>query len=97
MNSALLVIGGIGLFIAGLYTGLWIQRHSYTDREVERLIPTDRLVEVEKPVIIQVPQGAPKQGPQLAVMGSGSKTDILTPNQRQEAEKMTSLLDQLAE
>lgn len=99
MTEIYLLTAGIVLFLAGIYTGIWIQRHSYTEREVAKLIPTDKVVEIEKPVIVQVPvaQRPSNGGGSLAVMGTGNKNDILTPGQRQESEKMTDLLSQLPE
>jgi hypothetical protein len=100
MIEAALVAGGILIFIAGFYTGLYIARHSYVDREVAKIVTTEKLVEVEKPVVIQVPRPEPAKRPSgggLPIMGSSNKNDVLNPAQRQEAEKMTDLLSQLPE
>lgn len=69
MIEAFAVVLGILLFIAGFYTGLWVQRHSTTtiERDVPQIITTEKVVEHEKPVVIQVPMPAPPRegGPVL--------------------------------
>jgi hypothetical protein len=98
MIEAAALAAGILLFLTGFYTGLWVQRHSYTDREVPKLIPTERVVEVEKPVIVQVPVQPKPGGASLAIMNNGNpKTNVLNPNQKAEADRMSDLLTQMPE
>jgi hypothetical protein len=98
MIEAAALAAGILLFLAGLYTGIWIQRHSYTDREVAKLIPTEKIVEVEKPVIVQVPMPTKPAGPNLAIMGSnGAKTSVLDPVRKAESDRQFDLLNNMPE
>lgn len=98
MLEAVLIATGLLLFLAGFYTGVWIQRHSYTDREVAKIVVTEKLVEVEKPVVIQVPRATAPSGGGLAIMTGGrNKSNVLDPAQRAEAEKQFDLLSQMPE
>lgn len=99
MSETILLVIGILLFIAGFYTGVWIQRHSYHIREVPKLITTEKIVEVEKPIVIQVPRSAPSQGAQLAIMNNrgGPKGNVLDPIKQAESERMTDLISQMPE
>lgn len=98
MDETAIVIGAIATFLVGFYTGLYIARHSYVDREVPKIIERDRVVEVEKPVVIQIPRQAAPQPAGLAVMGtSGQKGHVLDPKQQAEADRMSDLLNQMPE
>jgi hypothetical protein len=98
MIEAAALAAGILLFLTGFYTGLWVQRHSYTDREVAKLIPTEKVVEVEKAVIVQVPTPPRPGNASLAIMNNGNpKTNVLDPATRAEADRMTDLLTQMPE
>ena len=92
----LAIAAGYLLFLAGFYTGVWIQRHSYTDREVPKIVTTEKVVVHQVPQIIQVPIARPKEGPSTPLMGT-NKSVIADPTQRAEVEKMEGLLSQLPE
>jgi hypothetical protein len=88
----------IPLFLAGVYTGIWIQRHSWHDREVPKIVTTEKVVEVEKPVVVQVPTPVKGgNGGALPIMGTDVRSLIADPNQRAEYEKVTQLLSQQPE
>lgn len=98
--SIILAACGVALFLAGFYTGVWIQRHSreVITREVEKLISTDRVVEVEKPIVVQVPVPMKqKDGGSLVWSKPANKSIITDPKKRAEAEGITSLLNSLPE
>ncbi len=98
MIEMLLLLVGIALFLGGIYTGIWIQRHSYNDREVPKIITTERLVEVEKPIVVQVPRpAAGSSGGALPIMGIKAKHDVLNPSERAGAEHMAGLISDLPE
>jgi hypothetical protein len=99
MLEAALTAGFVLVFLAGFYTGLWVQRHSYVDREVPKIITTEKLVEVEKPVVIQVPTPARSNGGgNLAIMGgNGPKSSVIDPGKRAEADRQFDLLNQMPE
>lgn len=97
MVEIVLLFAAVVLFLAGFYTGLWVQRHSYVDREVPKIIETQRVIEKEKPVVIQVPRPAPANGGSLPIMGSGANKNVLTPQQQSEAQHMQELLGGMPE
>lgn len=98
MIEALLLAAGVLLFLAGFYTGVWIQRHSYTDREVPKIITTEKLVEVEKPIVIQVPRPPAPSSGGLPIMGTGSrKNNVLNPEEKDAADRMSDLLGGMPE
>lgn len=95
--ATLLTAGLVSLFILGFYTGLWIARHSYRTVEVPKIVTTEKVVEVEKAVIVQVPKPVPTNTGSLAVMGATPRTDVLRPEERREAEHMNDLISGLPE
>ncbi len=98
MIEILLLLVGIVLFLAGIYTGIWIQRHSYTDREVPKVVETQVVVPVEKPIVVQVPRPASGNGGgALPIMGLKAKHDVLNPSERAGAEHMAGLISDLPE
>lgn len=94
--SALAILAGCLLFLGGFYTGIWVWRRSERQVEVPKVVTTEKVVVHEKPVVLQVPMGRPKQGPSTPVMGS-NKSVIVDPVERAEAEKMEQLVGGLAE
>jgi len=92
----LAIAAGCLLFLAGFYTGVWIQRHSYQDREVPKIVISEKVVVHEVPKVIEVPSARPRQGPSTPLMGT-NKHVIIDPTEREEAEKMTGLINQLPE
>lgn len=89
----LAIAAGCVLFLAGFYTGIWIQRHSITTVEVPKIVETEKVVPYEVPRLIEVPMPQQKKGPSLAVIGQNQGTrDVLTPAQKDENQRMQSLL-----
>jgi hypothetical protein len=99
----LLALFAVVTFLLGFYTGRHDARtnREVIEREVAKIVPTERIVEVEKAVIVQVPVFAeqPKQpsGASLPIMGSNRRNIITDPNERAAADGMASLLSQLPE
>ncbi len=95
--EVLFLLVGIALFLIGIYTGIWIQRHSYTDREVPKIVETQVVVPVEKPIVVQVPRPHGNGGGALPIMGMKAKHDVLNPSERAGAEHMAGLISDLPE
>lgn len=95
--SALAILGGCLLFLGGFYTGVWIQRNSYQDREVPKVVTTEKVVVHNVPEYIQVPAVRPPQPASLPVMGSKRNHVIVDPTEREATQRVGELLDQLPE
>lgn len=72
---ALSIAAGITLWLAGFWAGSMLTRamRETVTREVPKIITTEKVVEIEKPVIVQMPVNKPvpaATGPSLPVMGS---------------------------
>lgn len=98
---ALGIAAGIALWLAGFWAGSMLTRalREVIHRDVPQLITTEKIVEVEKPVIIQmpaVPQKAAVTGPSLPVMG-GNRHVIASPNEREQIERIQQLTGQIPE
>lgn len=96
MITAILTVSSIVcivLFLAGFYTGIWVQRHSreVIEREVAKIVTTEKVVEVEKPVVIQVPAQRPPQTAAFATMGSPNRSVIADPQERAQMEHIQQL------
>lgn len=94
---ALVITAACSLFVAGIYTGIWIMRHNTV--EVPKIITTEKVVEHEVPKIIQVPVPAPprpRQGPALPIM-EGKRSVVADPVEKAEAEQIMSLLGGMPE
>lgn len=85
---------GVALFIAGVFTGIWIKEHAHevVEREVPKIITTEKAVPIEVPKYIPT---APREDGGTAVIGSIVKNE--SKNAEAEAAKIRSLINQFPE
>lgn len=88
----LAVFAGIVLFLAGFYTGIWIQRHSreVIEREVEKIVPTEKVAFVEVPKVVQVPVVQREAGG-MAVIGQDRGKQIFSKEEMEANRRMAEL------
>jgi hypothetical protein len=92
------IAAGIALWLAGFWAGSMLTRsmREVITRDVPQIITTEKVVEIEKPVIVQMPATVQKQpprattGPSLPVMGA-TRHVIADPAERQQMERIQQL------
>lgn len=92
--ASLFLAAGITLFLLGFYTGIWVQRHSreVVEREVPKIITTEKVVEIKVPELIQIPT---REAGGMAVIGQNK--EVLDKQAAQEARRMQQLINEMAE
>lgn len=83
-------LGAIGLFILGFYTGFWLRGRNTSYIEV----PKVEIVKVPEPFVVKTPPAAPPTRPREDPVGPVAfSPDRRSQAKRQEAERLTTLLD----
>ncbi len=93
------IAAGIALYLLGFWAGAMLTRatREIVEREVPRVVTTEKVVEVEKPVLVQVPVAPARppvsgNGGSLPIMGTGTRNIIADPNQREQLEHIQGLI-----
>lgn len=83
-------LGAISLFILGFYTGFWLRGRNTKYIEV----PKVEIVKVPEPMVVKAPPAAPPVKPKEDPVGPVAfSRDRRTSAMRQEAERLSTLLD----
>lgn len=87
---------GIGMYFAGFWAGSKLTRalREVEIHEVPQIVTTEHIVEVEKPVVVQIPAATVQRttGPSLPVMGINNRNVVTNPAERAQMERMQDLM-----
>lgn len=95
-EQIMIILGGLTLFLGGFYSGIWVQRNSreVIEREVPKIITTEKVAFAEVPHVVQVPTPAQPKQPTGGPVAIGQQpTNVLSPERAAEARRMTEVMN----
>ena len=91
---ALGILAGVSAYLAGVYTGIWLIRKNreVITREVEKIVPTEKVVIQEVARIVQVPTQQPREMGGMAVIGQHGNRSVVDQQTMEANSRMQQLI-----